>query len=196
MQLNTWLAKLLVCMWSAGATAAQPWTLSGLVAHVHDGDTVTLLDDQKRQHKIRLDGIDAPELDQAFSKASRRNLQEHALRRTATAQCHKTDRHARQVCRVQVEGNDTGRTQLEAGFAWIFRRYERELPAAGSPRLRHRRAPGAKRATPPVERQQAPRHPSTGAAPTPARGRPRERPIPEIRAAIVGSNQSTHDVAG
>jgi endonuclease YncB( thermonuclease family) len=31
------------------------------VVGVRDGDTITVLDDQKRQRKIRLDGIDAPE---------------------------------------------------------------------------------------------------------------------------------------
>jgi len=41
--------------------AAQPQTITGKVVGVSDGDTITALDEQKRQHKIRLDGIDAPE---------------------------------------------------------------------------------------------------------------------------------------
>jgi len=43
------------------SAAAQPQTITGKVVGVSDGDTITVLDDQKRQHKIRLDGIDAPE---------------------------------------------------------------------------------------------------------------------------------------
>jgi endonuclease YncB( thermonuclease family) len=43
------------------SAAAQPQTFTGKVVGVRDGDTITVLDDQKRQRKIRLDGIDAPE---------------------------------------------------------------------------------------------------------------------------------------
>lgn len=42
------------------AIAAEP-ELTGKVVGVHDGDTLTLLVD-RTQYKIRLDGIDAPEL--------------------------------------------------------------------------------------------------------------------------------------
>ncbi|NDE25913.1 MAG: nuclease, partial [Betaproteobacteria bacterium] len=56
----TWSALLLL----AGALNAA--TLQGKVIGVADGDTLTLLDAQKNQHKIRLQGIDAPEKVQAF----------------------------------------------------------------------------------------------------------------------------------
>jgi micrococcal nuclease len=36
------------------------------VVGVHDGDTITGLDDSRTQYKIRLDAIDAPELGQPF----------------------------------------------------------------------------------------------------------------------------------
>ena len=35
---------------------------------VSDGDTITVLNDAKVQHKIRLAGIDAPEKGQAFGE--------------------------------------------------------------------------------------------------------------------------------
>lgn len=40
---------------------AASWTVEGRVVGVSDGDTVTILDRAKAQHKIRLLGIDAPE---------------------------------------------------------------------------------------------------------------------------------------
>lgn len=58
---------------SASAVAA-PWTLEGRVGGVSDGNTITLLDRAKVQHKIRLAGIDAPEKGQAFGERSRQNL--------------------------------------------------------------------------------------------------------------------------
>lgn len=44
---------------------ASAGTLTGHVVGVTDGDTITLLDSSKEQHKIRLAGIDAPEKEQS-----------------------------------------------------------------------------------------------------------------------------------
>jgi len=41
-------------------------TLFGRVVGIYDGDTITVLDASKTQHKIRLAGIDAPGVKQAF----------------------------------------------------------------------------------------------------------------------------------
>jgi len=43
----------------------------GRVVAVADGDTIVLLDLDKHQHKIRVNGIDAPEPKQAFGRRSR-----------------------------------------------------------------------------------------------------------------------------
>lgn len=45
--------------------------LKGRVVKVSDGDTITLLDAGNNQHKIRLNGIDAPEKSQAFGEKCR-----------------------------------------------------------------------------------------------------------------------------
>lgn len=50
--------------------------ISGRVVSVADGDTITVLDANKVQHKIRLAGIDAPEKSQAFGQRSRESLAE------------------------------------------------------------------------------------------------------------------------
>ena len=49
-------------------------TLEGLVVGVADGDTITVLDQQKNTYKIRLQGIDAPEKKQAFGEKSKQSL--------------------------------------------------------------------------------------------------------------------------
>lgn len=43
------------------AAVATAETIVGRVVGVADGDTITVLNAQKVQHKIRLAGIDAPE---------------------------------------------------------------------------------------------------------------------------------------
>ena len=96
--------------------------IEGRIVEVHDGDTVTLLDAANRQHKIRLDGIDAPELGQPFGRASKQNLAELLANREAVAECSKIDQYQREVCRVLVGGVDGGLEQIRAGKAWFFRR--------------------------------------------------------------------------
>ena len=41
---------------------------------VHDGDTITVLDREHIQHRVRLGGIDAPEKGQRYSRAARNEL--------------------------------------------------------------------------------------------------------------------------
>jgi endonuclease YncB( thermonuclease family) len=50
------ILALLVCAFPSWAT-----TLTGRVVGVYGGDTITILDADLKQHKIRLAGIDAPE---------------------------------------------------------------------------------------------------------------------------------------
>jgi endonuclease YncB( thermonuclease family) len=44
------------------------------VVSVHDGDTLRAIDEGKVEHKIRLHGIDAPEIGQPFGNVSRDGL--------------------------------------------------------------------------------------------------------------------------
>ena len=46
----------------------------------------------------------------------------------AVAECSKVDRYGREVCRVLVDGADVCLAQIQAGMAWYFRRYAKELP--------------------------------------------------------------------
>ena len=83
---------------------------------------------QLDQHKIRLDGIEAPERGQPFGGASQRHLAELLASREAVAERSKIDRYQREVCRVVVDGADAGLEQIRAGMAWCLRRYGKELP--------------------------------------------------------------------
>jgi endonuclease YncB( thermonuclease family) len=50
--------------------------LRGKVVSIADGDTITVLDAEKVQHKVRLQGIDAPEKKQAFGTKSKERMSE------------------------------------------------------------------------------------------------------------------------
>jgi endonuclease YncB( thermonuclease family) len=98
----------------------------GTVVGVADGDTLTLVDEQRRQHRIRLDGIDAPERSQPYGQRARQSLAAMTHGRAALAECPKTDRYGRSVCRVMVDGVDVGLEQVRRGLAWHYVRYARE----------------------------------------------------------------------
>lgn len=104
--------------------------LDGRVVGVSDGDTLTLLDADKRQHKIRLSGIDAPESGQAFGSRSKQALSDCAFGKTAIVTGDNTDRYGRTVAKVSVAGVDCNRRQIELGMAWHYKKYAGEQPVA------------------------------------------------------------------
>jgi endonuclease YncB( thermonuclease family) len=118
-----WLA---IFLWPLSATAVE-WV--GTVVGVADGDTLTLLDAGKNTHRIRIDGIDAPERTQPYGQRARQSLADLAHGRSARAECPKLDRYGRAVCRVLVDGVDVGLEQVRRGFAWHYVKYAHEQPA-------------------------------------------------------------------
>lgn len=104
-------------------------TIVGRVVGVSDGDTITVLDAQHQQHKIRLAGIDAPESKQPFGQASKKHLSELVFGRDVTLDCEKIDRYKRKVCVVMVDDQDANMVQVAAGMAWWYRQYAKEQSA-------------------------------------------------------------------
>lgn len=94
-----------------------------LVVAIADGDTLTCLTDDKRQVKVRLAEIDAPEKKQAFGARSRQSLAELCHERRASVQVVTTDRYGRTVGRVMCAGTDANAEQIRRGFAWVYDRY-------------------------------------------------------------------------
>ena len=110
-----------------GLVAAE--TISGKVIGVADGDTVTVLDATKTQHKIRLSGIDALEKAQPFGQRSKENLSRLVFGKQVSVDATKTDRYGRAVGTVIVGDVDANLEQVRAGFAWHYKKYEREQSA-------------------------------------------------------------------
>ncbi len=120
------MKKALVCLLLALACTAYAETITGRVVGVADGDTITVLDANKVQHKIRLAGIDAPEKKQAFGNRSKESLSELAFNKTVNVETGKRDRYGRQIGKVLVDGRDVNLVQVERGMAWFYRLYQRE----------------------------------------------------------------------
>ena len=88
------------------------------------------MDAQNIQHKIRLQGIDAPERRQDFSDVSREHLANLVFGKQVRIDYEKVDRYGRLVGKVWVDGNDECLEQLKAGLAWHYKEYEKEQPPA------------------------------------------------------------------
>ncbi len=107
-------------------TAAEAATITGRVVGVSDGDTITVLDTSRTQHKIRLAGIDAPESKQAFGNRSKQNLAKWVYNRHVIVEWDKQDRYGRTVGVVLVDGHDANLEQVRAGMAWWYRHYAKD----------------------------------------------------------------------
>jgi len=107
-------------------TVAHGHDVEGLVVSVQDGDTLTVLDQARAQHRVRIAGIDAPEKAQPFGEASKAGLAQLAFGKRVAARCHKHDRYGREVCSVYVGERDIGLEQVRSGLAWWYREYARE----------------------------------------------------------------------
>ena len=117
------LLGLLVC--NANATNVLP----GLVVGVSDGDSLTLLDAEKRQHKIRLQGIDAPEMKQAYGQKSKESLSKLVHNKAIKVHWSKKDRFGRTVGQVMLGDIDICLEQVRRGMAWHFKNYQDEQSA-------------------------------------------------------------------
>jgi micrococcal nuclease len=94
------------------------------VVGVHDGDTLTGLDETNTQHKIRLDAIDAPELSQPFGQASKKALSEKVFGKDVVVIVKTKDKYGRTVGHVLIDGWDVNLEMLEEGMAWHYEKYD------------------------------------------------------------------------
>ncbi|MHB9100772.1 MAG: thermonuclease family protein [Sulfuricella sp.] len=102
---------------------------TGNVVGVADGDTITVLDADKVQHKIRLTGIDAPEKKQPFGNRSKQSLSDMVFSKIVSVETVKRDRYGRELGKVLAGGMDVNLEQVRAGLAWHYKAYERTQSA-------------------------------------------------------------------
>jgi endonuclease YncB( thermonuclease family) len=117
------LLTALLCL----SAAAQPQIITGKVVAITDGDTLTILDASNKQHKIRLDGIDAPEASHDFGSRAKQSLSDLVFGKTVTVISSKKDRYGRTLGKVMLEKRDINLEQIRRGFAWFYRYYAQEL---------------------------------------------------------------------
>jgi len=133
------------------------------VVIVHDGDTVSCVDPDGREQKIRLVGIDAPEHQQPYGQAARQALAGKLGAGGVRVEAAGRDQHGRLLGTLFVGDRDVNRELVAEGFAWVFGGFapDEDLLAAETEARRQRRglwadphpiAPGDWRAAHPAHR--------------------------------------------
>lgn len=100
-------------------------TVQGRCVGVSDGDTVTLLVGRKEE-KVRLFGIDAPEKAQPFGLRAKQYASSLVFGRQVTLERSDTDRYGRTVGKVFVNGRSLNEEMLRAGLAWHYAAYSHD----------------------------------------------------------------------
>lgn len=137
---NTQPRALLATLMLAAGVGVRAEMLSGTVVGVSDGDTITVLDANRVQYKVRVAGIDAPEKSQPFGQRSKESLSWLVFGKDVDVEWSKRDRYQRIVGKVTVADPncrmstcpkilDAGFGQVSAGLAWWYRKYAREQSA-------------------------------------------------------------------
>ena len=104
--------------------------LRGKVVSIADGDTITVLDSAKVQHKIRLQGIDAPEKKQAFGTKSKERMSEKVGGEEVVVQWKEKDRYGRILGEVMVDNRHINLEMVQDGMAWHYTTYSKSKELA------------------------------------------------------------------
>lgn len=99
----------------------------GVVASVHDGDTLTVKNEKGVPEKIRIYQIDAPEMKgslwgyQPYASEARTSLLNLCMLKVAAVQRKSIDAYGRTIGMVTCQGYDVAKWQLDTGSAWAYR---------------------------------------------------------------------------
>jgi micrococcal nuclease len=112
---------------------ALPAPFDGRVIAVHDGDTISVLR-QGRSVRLRLHGIDAPELGQAFGRAAKQMTSSLVFKRDVRVVPVDIDEYGRLVARVFVGATNLNLELVRRGLAWHYTRYSHDAALARAER--------------------------------------------------------------
>ena len=112
-----------------------PRDFSGWIITVLDGDTVRILDAGNRIVVLRIQSINAPELDQAYGNASRSHLSSLLSGKEVSVKVGKRDGTEQVIGQIWVRpadcmdcehSVDAGLAQVKGGMAWWTRKFAKE----------------------------------------------------------------------
>lgn len=124
-----WIAFTIALTYAISLHAEE---LRGKVVSIADGDTITVLDASKVQHKIRLQGIDAPEKKQAFGTKSKEMLSEKIGEKEVVVTWKEKDRYGRILGDVMLGNRHINLEMVQDGMAWHYKQYSKSKELASA----------------------------------------------------------------
>ena len=111
--------------------AATRQAQTGVVTRVVDGDTLWVKTSASAQPlKVRIHGIDAPEICQPGGVQARDALRQRVLGQSVTVTSRAHDNYGRTIGTLHMQGQDIGRWLVAQGHAWVYNyRYKKALYA-------------------------------------------------------------------
>ena len=92
---------------------------SYFVTKVIDGDTIEVRQ-EKRNYKVRLSEIDAPEINQRFGTESKNFLASLILNKEIELIYITEDRYGRIVAKIYKDNKDINRSMVRSGLSWVY----------------------------------------------------------------------------
>jgi endonuclease YncB( thermonuclease family) len=115
---RNWILMLVLPL--CGFTA-QARSFQGEVTHVTDGDSIWVRSARGAPRQLRIRGIDAPEICQAFGREAQAALQSRVLHREVSVKPAGRDDYHRLLAQVSLRGDDVGAWMVGQGYAWAHR---------------------------------------------------------------------------
>lgn len=103
-----------------------PFALSGKVISIADGDTFTVLVGTT-QFKVRLNGIDAPEIGQAFGSSAKEYLAGLIFNQIVNLWVLEKDLYDRYIADATISGLLVNAKLIEVGLAWHYKAYSTDI---------------------------------------------------------------------
>lgn len=102
------------------------------VVGITDGDTLTAIDNEQKQYKVRLSDIDAPEKHQDFGEKSKQTLSNLVFNKNVKIDIKQIDKYGRFIGRIYVGNIDVSLEMVRLGMAHHYKKYSADQQIANA----------------------------------------------------------------